>query len=75
MKTSDVIGYFGTQANAARALGITRGSVALWGEYVPEGRAYQVQCLSGGKLKVDPSFYATRRSSQYGATPAFNPQA
>jgi len=60
MKTKDVIEYFGSAANAARALGIKRQAVAKWGDLVPEARAYHVQVVTNGALKVDPAVYGSR---------------
>lgn len=52
MKTADAIRHFGTQAALARALGVSKQAVAQWGEVVPDGRAYQLQVITGGKLKA-----------------------
>lgn len=52
MKTEEAVKHFGSKANLARALGIKRQAVVQWGEYVPLGRAYQIQVLTGGKLKA-----------------------
>ncbi len=53
MKTKTAIEHFGTQVSLAKALGITKGAIQFWGEYVPEGRAYQIQHITKGKLKVE----------------------
>jgi hypothetical protein len=52
MKTSDAIQHFGSAANLARALGITRAAVSLWGERPPLGRQYELEVLTGGALKA-----------------------
>lgn len=47
--------HFGTQAEIARVLGCKQPSVAEWfdkGE-VPEGRQYQLELATAGKLKAD----------------------
>ncbi len=53
MKKSDVIKHFGSKSAVARALGITPQAVSLWSERVPELRAYQIESLTGGRLKRD----------------------
>lgn len=55
MKTDHAVKYFGSKVAIARALGIHKGAVSQWGENVPQGRAYQIEVLTGGKLKADPS--------------------
>jgi hypothetical protein len=52
MKTKDAINHFGSVTRLANKLGITRHAVYLWGDLVPEGRAYQLEVLTKGKLKV-----------------------
>lgn len=54
MKKSDVIKFFGTQAEVARVLGINRAAVSAWGERVPPLRALQIENLTDGALKADP---------------------
>lgn len=46
--------HFGTQAKLAAALGMTQGSVSLWGEYPPAVRQLQLEALTGGALKAEP---------------------
>ncbi len=71
MYTRDALKHFdGNRAAIARALGITRGAVSLWGEIVPEGSAYKLESITGGNLKVDPALYpssAQRASSALSA--------
>ncbi|WP_270809068.1 Cro/CI family transcriptional regulator [Aeromonas sp. QDB08] len=55
MTTSNAVRYFGSKAAIARALGINKAAVSQWGETIPEGRAYQIEVLTGGKLKANPS--------------------
>jgi len=52
MKKSDAVHYFGNQTRLAEILEITRSAVSQWPSVVPLGRAYQIQLLTGGKLKV-----------------------
>ncbi|HIF60867.1 MAG TPA: Cro/Cl family transcriptional regulator [Rhodospirillales bacterium] len=52
MLKSDALRHFGNQVKLAAALEITRSAVSQWGENVPQGRAYQLQLITGGKLRV-----------------------
>ncbi|GKQ95992.1 MULTISPECIES: Cro/CI family transcriptional regulator [Aeromonas] len=53
MKKLDVIAYFGGVTKTAKALGISKSAVSLWGEEIPYGRACQIQLLTKGKLKTE----------------------
>lgn len=53
MKKSDAIDYYGTAVALAKALGINKSAVSCWGDSIPQGRAYQLEVLTGGKLKVN----------------------
>ena len=55
MRTKSAVDYFGTKAAIADALGIKKSAVSQWGPNVPKGRAYQIEVLTGGKLKANPS--------------------
>jgi hypothetical protein len=66
MLKSDVIAYFGSAAEAGRQLGITRAAVSNWPDLVPRGSAYQVEVVTGGKLKVDPAHYDKKNSDADG---------
>lgn len=57
MKKVDVISYFGSVGNVAKALGISHASVSGWGEVIPKGRAFEIQALTEMKLKVNPELY------------------
>ena len=52
MRTKAAIKKFGSAANLARALGISRQSIHDWGDEVPQGRAYQLEVLTNGELKA-----------------------
>ncbi|MDX7786733.1 DNA-binding transcriptional regulator DicC [compost metagenome] len=54
MKKSDAIEHYGTATALARALGINKSAVSLWGDTIPKGRAYQIEVMTGGKLKANP---------------------
>ena len=57
MRKDEAVRHFGTAAALAEALGIAPSSVSEWGEFVPRGRAYELQVLTGGVLRVDPAAY------------------
>ena len=54
MKTTDAVRYFGTKSELARALGITKQSITSWADTVPLARQYQLERLTGGRLKAPP---------------------
>jgi DNA-binding transcriptional regulator YdaS (Cro superfamily) len=43
----------GTQQALAKALGITQGSVSLWGDYPPPLRQLQIEALTAGALRAE----------------------
>jgi predicted transcriptional regulator len=53
MKTSDVIQFYKSKSLVAKALGISKAAVSLWGDEVPKLRAYELERLTDGALKVD----------------------
>ncbi len=55
MNKSDVLSYFGGVAATAKALGISHVAVSKWGNTIPQGRAYQIEVVTGGALKADPA--------------------
>lgn len=46
------IEWAGSKAELARRLGIYKQAVSSWGDNIPEGRAYQIEVISGGKVKA-----------------------
>ena len=62
MRTSDVLAFYGTQTAVAKALGITKSAVNQWKDLVPEGKAYRLQEMTRGKLKVDRAAYMSKSS-------------
>jgi len=64
MRTADVIQYYGSSLEAGRVLGISRQAVDQWGEAVPEGSAYKLQVITGGRLQVDPVCYKKTQKTQ-----------
>lgn len=61
MKKEDAISYFGSAAELARSLNISEPAVSRWGDTIPKGRAYQIEVLTGGKLKADQHHTAQGR--------------
>lgn len=53
MKTKDVIDHFGSVIEAAKAIGISRPAIYMWGQTVPEKRQFHIEVLTNGKLKAD----------------------
>lgn len=53
MQKSTVLEHFGTITATAKALGISHVAVSKWDNTIPKGRAYQIEVLTGGKLKAD----------------------
>lgn len=54
MKRHQVIEAFGSQAEAARALGLSPSTIQDWeGPGVPDGRQYQIEIATRGRLKAD----------------------
>jgi len=53
MRKDEAISLFGSASNLAKALGITRQAVSLWGDFVPPLRVYQIRDIlaerKGGK--------------------------
>ncbi|ABI71500.1 MULTISPECIES: Cro/CI family transcriptional regulator [Shewanella] len=52
MKTADVIAHFGGQGRLAKVLDVSQPAISKWGDTVPLLRAYQIQVITNGKLKV-----------------------
>lgn len=52
MRTKQAIKHFGSAAQLARKLGISRQSINDWGDEVPEGRQYQLEILTNGALRA-----------------------
>jgi hypothetical protein len=61
MLKADVLKHFETLEGVANALQISKSAVSQWGEVVPEGTAYKLQVLTGGRLQVKPGLYAAQQ--------------
>ena len=53
MTYAQALKFFGTQAKLGAALGIGQSAVSLWGKEIPSRYQYQLEIISGGRLKVD----------------------
>jgi predicted transcriptional regulator len=54
MTYKQLIKHYGTQVSAAKALGVTKAAVCQWQHTgVPALRQFQVELLTGGKLRAD----------------------
>jgi DNA-binding transcriptional regulator YiaG len=62
MRYTEAIKHFGSEAQLARALGISRQAVNLWKspDRIPKGSAYQLQVITAGRLRVLPELYPKR---------------
>ncbi|WP_312954018.1 Cro/CI family transcriptional regulator [Atlantibacter hermannii] len=58
MNKDEVLSYFGGVSNLARILGISHASVSGWGSVIPKGRAFEIQTITKGALKVEPTLYS-----------------
>lgn len=68
MRANDVIEFFGSINKAAYVLGISRQAIQSWRkggrELVPLGRAYQLENITDGKLKVKPKLYVKQNGAK-----------
>lgn len=62
MKKQDSIDHFGGTNKLAQALGCKPQAISQWSEFVPKGRAYQIEVLTDGKLKADQHHTAQGRA-------------
>jgi len=58
MNKDEVLSYFGGVSNLARILGISHASVSGWGSVIPKGRAFEIQTITKGALKVESTLYS-----------------
>jgi hypothetical protein len=64
MLKEDARQHFGTLTAVGKAIGISRSAVAQWPDVVPEGMAYKLQVITGGRLQVAPHLYPSRRGTR-----------
>lgn len=62
MKKKDAIDHFGGANKLAQALGCKPQAISQWGDTIPQGRAYQIEVLTGGQLKANQSHAAQGRA-------------
>lgn len=53
MNKADAVEHFGGVTKLAAALRLSKGAVSQWGDEIPLLRAYQIEKLTGGKLKAE----------------------
>lgn len=55
MKTQEVAEFFGGKRKLADALGVSPSAVSMWRETVPASRQYQIQVITKGQFKAEPT--------------------
>lgn len=65
MKKSAALMHFGSATRVADALGISQAAVSQWPEEIPELRAYQIERITGGALKVDDSSSQNKKPNSF----------
>lgn len=63
MTKADAIRYYGSQKALAVALKCEQPAVAQWGEYPPALRQIQLEKLTRGRLKAEPSAWVPTKAS------------
>ena len=53
MTKTQAVEHFRTQVLLAQALGLSQGSISLWGDSPPLLRQLQLEALTDGALKAD----------------------
>lgn len=55
MKTQEAIQHFGgRKIDLAKAIGVSPSAITQWGEVPPMLRQFQIERITGGKLKAQP---------------------
>jgi DNA-binding transcriptional regulator YdaS (Cro superfamily) len=57
MDKKTAITHFGSKAELARILRISKAAVSMWGEKVPALDAYRLERLSDGVVSAEDSFF------------------
>lgn len=55
MTLKDAIEHFGSRSELADALNITLAAISLWKGKIPRGRQFEIESLTRGALKADPT--------------------
>lgn len=63
MKKCDVIAHFGSVGAVAAALKIKGAAVSQWGDSVPVRRAYELERITNGALKVEQAEQADKQAA------------
>lgn len=65
MTMQELIEHFGSQAAAARAIGVSLQVVSAWNakNRIPLGRQYEIQVLTCGKLRADPAHAVSQKAA------------
>jgi hypothetical protein len=63
MKTTEAINHFKTATCLAKRLGTTKQAISNWGIYPPDGRQFQLQVLTNGKLKIEKHLLLEKKDS------------
>lgn len=66
MTKQEALDWAGGVTALAERLGITHGAVSQWDE-VPKDKQYDIQALSGGKLRIDERYQLGRLKAARGA--------
>lgn len=53
MTTDEAVNFFGGRKELADALGIWPQGIYTWGHYPPNGRQYELEIKTKGKLKAE----------------------
>ena len=64
MYKKQAIKFLGSSAELARRLGVTPPAISQWDddEPIPQGRAWQIEAISSGRLRVDPILYRKKKN-------------
>lgn len=63
MLRKDVIAHFGSATEVVKRLtNLSHGAVSQWEEIIPMGRAYEIQSITNGAMKVDLGLYERKHS-------------
>ena len=72
MKKTDAIQHFGTQVALAAALGVDQSTISKsWGDFPPPLRQLQIEALTGGALKAEPTILPKREKKYRRGTSDF----
>lgn len=55
MTKDDAVKHFGSQTALAAALQMNQSTISTWGSFPPELRQLQIEALTAGLLKAEPS--------------------